>query len=72
MNQLTITRHDGKMVNYRDVNHFDFIGDYLVITFADMKTRKVLNLSNISEYEYKGQPVVTNTPPKPKSSKKKK
>lgn len=72
MNQMTITGHDGKMVNYRDVNQFDFQGNYLIMQFADMKTRKVISLADIDVYEYKGQPIVVNTPPKKSKSSKKK
>ena len=66
MNQLTITYLNDEVTVFRDVDHFDFISNYLVITFADLKTRKVVSLAQINEYEYKGQPVVTNTPPKKK------
>ncbi len=67
---MTITYHGGKIVNYRDVNQFDFQGNYLIMQFADMKTRKIISLADIDEYEYKGQPVVINTPPKTSKRKK--
>lgn len=67
---MTITGHNGLSTTYRDVNQFDIYGNYLIMQFADMKTRKVINLSDIDEYEYKGQPVVNNTPPKTSKRKK--
>lgn len=55
---MDVTYTNGDTEHIGDIYEFAFIAHFMIITFSDMKTRRVIPVADMSEYVYKGQPLV--------------